>query len=98
MRRWLIPWVAPLRGGLPTLGALLLTLMLAGCSDPAPAVETPVIDPPEPAAPPVEPPPVESSPVEPPSVTDADLDAMDEPALEAACFAGSSAACDRLGH
>lgn len=27
-----------------------------------------------------------------------DVDAMDEHALEAACFAGSQAACDRLGH
>ncbi|MDQ3037718.1 MAG: hypothetical protein M3Y87_35320 [Myxococcota bacterium] len=34
----------------------------------------------------------------PPSLDDAQLDAMDRPDLEAACYAGSSAACDRLGH
>lgn len=34
----------------------------------------------------------------PPSYGDAELDAMEEPELQAACFAGSTAACDRLGH
>ncbi|MFT5353030.1 MAG: hypothetical protein ACI9KE_000227 [Polyangiales bacterium] len=29
---------------------------------------------------------------------DVDVDEMDEHALEAACFAGQQAACDRLGH
>lgn len=33
-----------------------------------------------------------------PSFSEADLDAMDTPALEAACFEGATAACDRLGH
>lgn len=32
----------------------------------------------------------------PPSFDDRELDRMDEPALQAACFAGSMAACDRL--
>ncbi len=32
------------------------------------------------------------------SPDETELDAMDESELEAACFAGHSAACDRLGH
>lgn len=35
---------------------------------------------------------------QPPSLSDEELDAMDRPELESACYAGSSAACDRLGH
>lgn len=34
----------------------------------------------------------------PPSFTRAELDAMERPELEQACFAGSQAACDRMGH
>lgn len=34
----------------------------------------------------------------PPPPAPADLDTMDETELEAACFAGDSQACDRLGH
>ena len=34
----------------------------------------------------------------PPSFTTSELDAMERPELEQACFAGSQAACDRLGH
>ncbi len=34
----------------------------------------------------------------PPSFTRAELDAMERPQLEEACYAGSQAACDRLGH
>ena len=34
----------------------------------------------------------------PPALGEAQLDAMEQPELEAACFAGSTAACDRLGH
>ena len=33
-----------------------------------------------------------------PALGERELDAMDAPALEAACFGGSTAACDRLGH
>ena len=33
-----------------------------------------------------------------PALGEAELDAMEQPELEAACFAGSTAACDRLGH
>ena len=68
-------------------------MMLAGCSDPSPAeIPAPV----QPTA--VTPRELVEPPAEPPPLTDRDLDAMDEPALEAACFNGSSAACDRLGH
>src|SRR5690606_10897165 len=68
---------------------LLTMMVLAGCSDPsaaeAPApVQPTTVSPPDP---PREPPPAEA-----PPLTDRELDAMDEPALEAACFAGSSAA------
>ena len=34
----------------------------------------------------------------PPSLGESELDAMSEPELEAACFQGSTGACDRLGH
>lgn len=83
-------------GILAPMRTLLVALALLGCSDPPtpPAPEAPVesvLD---------EPPVIEDHPPapEPPALGDEDLDAMDEPALEAACFAGSSAACDRLGH
>lgn len=33
-----------------------------------------------------------------PTPTAAELESMGRPELEAACFAGSTAACDRLGH
>lgn len=81
---------------------VLAMVMLAACSDPS-ATEIPspvqpttvdsqeeLVEPPAEAA-------AEPT-VEPPQLTDRDLDAMDAPALEAACFNGSSAACDRLGH
>lgn len=32
------------------------------------------------------------------ALSDAELDAMEDSELQAACFAGSTAACDRLGH
>lgn len=34
----------------------------------------------------------------PPSYSTEELDAMERPELEQACFTGSQAACDRLGH
>ena len=36
--------------------------------------------------------------VSPPSFTAAELEGMERPELEQACFDGSQAACDRLGH
>ena len=60
---------------------------------------------PEPAPPPApvaepEPEVVDDPQPEPPprTLSDAELDAMEGSELEAACFAGSTAACDRLGH
>lgn len=77
----------------------VIAMLLAGCSErssppPAPAprlVEEPVVE--EPVEEPI---PEEQQ--EPPALTDEELEQMDQPALEAACYAGSSAACDRLGH
>lgn len=76
--------------------SLVTILILAGCSDPSAPTADPA--PVQPTVVSPEEPPIEPASVEPPALTDRDLDAMDEPALEAACFAGSSAACDRLGH
>lgn len=78
------------------LRAFCLTLALAGCGErAAPEVDTDVeaepIARPEPEATPDLP--LQEAP---PSFRDRDLDAMDEPSLQAACFAGSMAACDRL--
>lgn len=78
---------------------LALSLPLAACDEPPPAEPTP---PPQ-VAPAPEPAPAEEPPDEPdtlvaPSYSEAELDAMEPPALEAACFQGSTAACDRLGH
>ncbi|MAQ18874.1 MAG: hypothetical protein CMN30_29265 [Sandaracinus sp.] len=77
----------------------LFVLALACGPDPDPA---PSPDPrPEPAAE-VEPDPLleeDGEELEPAAPLDeAALDAMEEPELEAACFQGSTAACDRLGH
>lgn len=52
---------------------------------PAPPEEEPLLEGPE-----------EDEPL--PALGEEELDAMDRPALEAACFGGSTAACDRLGH
>jgi hypothetical protein len=77
---------------------LALTISVAACDDPpAPAPSPPpVVEPapaPEETAPPEEPEAIVA-----PSYSEAELDAMDPAALEAACFQGSTAACDRLGH
>ena len=82
--------------------ATLVALASLGCGGSPPAEGTPA---PEPAA--VATPQAEAEAdeepdeaFEPPSVTydDATLDAMDRQDLETACHAGSTAACDRLGH
>jgi len=57
----------------------------AETAEPEPAVEEPMIDEPE-----------EEEPL--PALGERELDEMDQPDLEAACFGGSTAACDRLGH
>lgn len=62
---------------------------------PASQVAMPSAEPIEPEAPAVV---EEASPDEPPPVSDRALDEMDQSELESACMAGSSAACDRLGH
>lgn len=52
------------------------------------AAEAPVVETEEPT----------EAPSPPPSFTDEELDAMDRGDIEAACIAGSTMACDRLGH
>ncbi|UJR84660.1 hypothetical protein [Sandaracinus amylolyticus] len=52
----------------------------------------------EPVPPPAEPEEAPAEPAPPPTFSDAELDAMDRAGLESACFAGSTGACDRLGH
>ena len=75
----------------------ILALALVGCADSSPPVEPPA--PVATSAEVAEEEPDEFEEDEPePSLSGADLDEMDRPALEAACFAGQSAACDRLGH
>ena len=59
---------------------------------PATTVEAPEVIEEEPEVP--EPP----EEADPPSFTERQLDEMERPQLEAACYAGSQAACDRLGH
>lgn len=79
---------------------LALSLPLAACDEPPPAEATPppqVAPAPEPT-PTEEEPPDEPDTLVAPSYSEAELDAMEPPALEAACFQGSTAACDRLGH
>jgi hypothetical protein len=81
--------------------ALTFALLLLACgpseqeaapaTEPAPAAEPEAAPEPEPLAEPEEEQPQ-------PALGEAELDAMDRPALEAACFGGSNAACDRLGH
>jgi len=81
--------------------ALALALVLSACGpeqEEAPAVEA---APAEAATEPAEEDelfdePEEEEPL--PALGERELDAMDQPALEAACFGGSTAACDRLGH
>lgn len=81
------------------LPRLLLMAALVGCGAEEPAM-------PEPPPPEIEAPEPELEPEledeeldeTPPSFTTAELDAMERPQLEEACFAGSQAACDRLGH
>lgn len=79
---------------------LALTISVAACDDPpapAPSPPPPVVEPaPTPA--PEETPPEDPETIVAPSYSEAELDAMDPAALEAACFQGSTAACDRLGH
>ncbi len=76
----------------------LLPLLLLAC-DPEPAPEEPVAETPPAVEVPDEPAVVEiEEEDEAPAYDDAALDAMEERDLEAACFAGSTAACDRLGH
>ncbi|MCB9601772.1 MAG: hypothetical protein H6724_19220 [Sandaracinus sp.] len=77
-----------------------LALFLLTACDEAPAPSAPPAPAPAPEAPAVEeeaPPPVEDEVVA-PSYSEAELDAMEAPELESACFQGSTAACDRLGH
>lgn len=82
--------------------ALAFALLLLACGpaeEEAPAAEpteAPAEAEPEPEA--LEPAaePEEEEPL--PALGEQELDAMDRPALEAACFGGSTAACDRLGH
>jgi hypothetical protein len=81
--------------------AIAMVLVLAGCGggstgSPAPEERTVAPSgPPEDSA--DEPPAMDDDP--PPAAIDgAELDAMERSELEAACYAGSSAACDRLGH
>jgi len=85
MRRW---WTA-----------FILCAGLLGCGDTQPAPARPAPPPPAAAPSPEEPaeepaeeeePPVEAAPL--------DVDRMSRPELEAACFQGSQAACDLLGH
>jgi hypothetical protein len=78
---------------------LALTIPLAACDDPpAAAPSPPVVEPAPTPAPEETPPPEEPETIVAPSYSEAELDAMDPAALEAACFQGSTAACDRLGH
>ncbi|WP_053230429.1 hypothetical protein [Sandaracinus amylolyticus] len=79
---------------------IAITLFAIACG---PSASTPEARPsavhvePVPAAP-DEPEEAPDEPAPPPSFGDAELDAMDRAGLESACFAGSTAACDRLGH
>lgn len=77
--------------------ALLILLFLIAC-DPEPE-PTPVAPPPVPEVEVMEPEPDdEGEEAVTPVYDDAALDEMEERDLEAACFEGSTAACDRLGH
>ncbi len=85
---------------------LVLAHLAFGCDDEAPA-DPPGRDPSEPyCSDPPDDQPTDDEPAGPdsndqviaPSFSEAELDAMDTPALEAACFEGATAACDRLGH
>jgi hypothetical protein len=85
----------------PSLVLFGLALGALGCDDPPAATEVPTA----PATPIVapeddEPADDEALPEEvvAPSFSEAELDAMDQAALESACFQGATAACDRLGH
>jgi hypothetical protein len=78
---------------------LALTISVAACDDPpAPAPSPPPVVEPAPTPAPEETPPEDPETIVAPSYSEAELDAMDPAALEAACFQGSTAACDRLGH
>ena len=80
--------------------ALALALLLAACGPkeeeaPAAPAEPAEVEP-EAAEEPAFDEPEEDEPL--PALGERELDEMDQPALEAACFGGSTAACDRLGH
>ena len=76
----------------------LAILLLLAC-DPEPAPEDPIVETPPTVEvldePELDEPEEEN---EAPVYDEAALDAMEERDLEAACFAGSTPACDRLGH
>ena len=79
--------------------ALVLALLLScgPSEEEAPAAEAPAEAEAEPEL--DEEPLIEPEEEEPlPALGERELDEMDQPALEAACFGGSTAACDRLGH
>ncbi|MBO6939944.1 MAG: hypothetical protein JJ863_33545 [Deltaproteobacteria bacterium] len=77
---------------------LLLALACGPSEEEAPAAAEPQeAEPAEPEeAEPLAEEPEEDEPL--PALGEQELDDMDQPALEAACFQGSTAACDRLGH
>jgi len=81
--------------------ALALALVLAACGPkeeeaPAAPAEPAEVEPEAAAEEPAFDEPEEDEPL--PALGERELDEMDQPALEAACFGGSTAACDRLGH
>lgn len=81
---------------------MVLVWSLSACGDTAPAEAPAPVEPvPSAPTPPAEAPPEDESGDEEellPSYSEAELDAMDTPALETACYEGVTAACDRLGH
>lgn len=64
----------------------------------APVAPAPASEPAAPEPPPSVPDEPADEPAGPPSLTDEQLDAMERGDIEAACVAGSTMACDRLGH
>ena len=94
----------PALGGRPSrrLTALVAALVLSAgvaCDEPPPTA-APSAPPDQPSQPQRADEPADEIEDEAPPAAEAplDVDSLDQPALEAACFEGSQAACDRLGH